>query len=110
MNFPKGILRKEQLRHYNSVKWLLTDGPHEKREELPAPVQRHRQTGRSTLMAIIFIEEAMERPGKPIRIFDHYDNKVSHKYMVERIKKLLSEDKSFAKQFKFQGRRMTFRP
>jgi len=65
-------LRPEQRIRYEEVKWLLDD-------------INNRQTGRSYLMALAFIEIAAENPGKWIRCFDHYGNFVSNRYMIETI-------------------------
>ena len=51
-------LSESQMMRYESIKWLLGDGP--------------RRSGRSFLMAVIFVEKAVSDLGHVISVHDHY--------------------------------------
>jgi len=53
-------LTKEQRKHYASVKWLLGEGPC--------------GTGKTTLMALVFIEKALSNLDNRIYVFDHHQS------------------------------------
>lgn len=51
-------LSKLQQEYYPAIKWLINDGP--------------RASGRTTLLAVAFLEKAVETPGRKILVFDHF--------------------------------------
>ena len=77
---PLFKLTPTQKKHYETVRWLYMDGPKVLRNgrEHP-PVEKNRQTGRSTLLMAVLLEIAMERRGAWVRVCDPYslDNDVS---------------------------------
>lgn len=83
-------LNSWQKKHYESVRWLLTDGPIEARRSMPgAQVCKNRQRGRSYLMHYIFIEEALKYPGREILTIDHYGADSMRKFTKAGIEKQL---------------------
>jgi hypothetical protein len=111
MNFSKGILTKVQLKHYSSIRWLLDDGEPKKLmdgEEFLGFIPKNRQSGRSMLMAIIFINMAMERPGEMIRVFDHTGEPKADQNMMFRIQEILKNDPVLVTKFSFHGRRIRY--
>ena len=70
-------LTKTQEKHFEAIKWLLTEN--------------YRAEGRSYLMSYIFIEEALEYPGRSIRIFDHYPTEESKGHLMTRLFLLVTQ-------------------
>lgn len=62
-------LTKEQLKHFESIRWLIQDGP--------------LRVGKTFLMCVIFLEKAMKNNGQNIYIFDH--NPASHHSYFSRL-------------------------
>ena len=56
-NSIKITLTEEQHKHYETVRWLLGDG--------------HVASGRTTVMAYVFLEKAFDNLGIPVFVFDH---------------------------------------
>lgn len=84
-------LNRTQRKHYLSIKWLLIDGD----LKTASKKEKNRQTGRSTLMQLIFVELAMSRPGQPIWWFDHIPGSsmrwAAYENFKRRVKKLQEE-------------------
>lgn len=51
-------LAPQQLDYYHAIQWLVNDGP--------------RRSGRSHILALAFIQKAMDYPERRIPVFDHY--------------------------------------
>jgi hypothetical protein len=88
-------LTEEQKKHYESIKWLIS-GP--------------LATGRTTLLAWAFIEHAIDHPEEKIRIFDHYHNFMTDRYMMHAIQIYTQQSKDFKfimldYSFKYTGKR-----
>jgi hypothetical protein len=70
------MLKEDQLRHWETVKWLVGDDG--KRE------------GRSTLLALAMIAEADRHPERWVPLWDHYmDTKQTRDLVVDRVEALL---------------------
>ena len=65
------MLTPKQQSHYESVRWLIRDG--------------NRRSGRTFLMAYIFVEEALQNPGRTIHIFNHMVGMRARDYMVRQV-------------------------
>lgn len=76
-------LTEEMKRHLPSLLWLFDD------TEGPAGT---RQTGRSTLLAHVFMTLAKQNPGKLIQVIDHTRTKAGANYVLRRIKQLAASD------------------
>ena len=54
----KGKIKPSQQVHYRTIRWLIDDV--------------YRREGRTTMLAIMFLEQAIINPARSIRVFDHY--------------------------------------
>ena len=68
-------ISKLQTKHHDSVKWLLMGA---------------RASGRSHLMAIVFIEKAIQELGNWIEVFDHVPYRECPRFVLEVILKILT--------------------
>ena len=74
-------LTEQQEKYKDAITWLIDN-------------DANRATGRSYLMACVFIESAIKYPGKEIEIFDHgifYAQHVSKKHMLKIISGLVEK-------------------
>jgi len=62
-------LTPEQTRHFESILWLLDSGP--------------RGVGRSTLMALAFLEIAKKNSGLYVYVFDNNPFRLFHMYLIK---------------------------
>jgi len=69
-------ITKLQNEHYNSIKWLL-DG------------NNGRRIGKSSLMALVFIEIALKNRGQWIEVYDHFPTFMAKNLMIQKIKDLI---------------------
>lgn len=69
-------LSKLQAKHKNAIKWLFSACP--------------RAEGRSTLLAIVYIELAIEE-GREIRIRDHFGYADADRHLMGHVKMILQE-------------------
>mgnify|MGYP001613742067 CR=1 FL=1 len=69
-------LTTTQKKHYESIKWLLDNN--------------NRAEGRTTLMAFVFVQLAIENPNKHIEITDH----VNFNYKLTRRDEILNKIRS----------------
>lgn len=70
-------LTKEQMIHYRSIMWLISEGP--------------RASGRTYLLAIAYISKAMMNPNMRVSVKDHGD--CSDRNLMEQIKNILTDVK-----------------
>lgn len=84
----KGInLTKLQVKYLPAISWLVKDG--------------NRGQGRTFLLAVAFIQEAIETGGI-VRVFDHYPDPVSvRQNLMPLIKNIISMDKKLLKRTEF---------
>ena len=68
-------LRPEQRIRYEEIKWLLDD-------------INNRQTGRSYLMVLAFLETAAKNPGKWVRCFDHTNLRQANVLLTNKVKEV----------------------
>ena len=75
-------LTQEQLKHFKSIRWLIGDGL---------------ACGKSTVLAMAFIDHAMKYPGQRVRVFDHkkYDNPYMDRLFLDRVMSLITNKKDF---------------
>lgn len=59
-------LTDEQVKHLDTVRWLVSDG--------------YRGEGRTTVLAVAYLEKAMSNEGKPIAVVDHHLDGQSTKF------------------------------
>jgi hypothetical protein len=92
----KRTLRPEQRKHLESVLWLLED--------------QYMSEGRSTVLAVAFIQLALQRPNCWVCVFDH---DVTHgsaeaalEYQMGRIQSLLKSEK---REDNFEFKKYSFR-
>lgn len=100
-------LNKRQKDAKEHIRWLLDDG---ELKDTPhgALVGKNRQSGRSTLLAIVFIEMAMASPGREFFFFDHLGaNPVSVKLMYDRLEALLRSNPKMG-EFRLRSNSLTF--
>ena len=69
------VLTNQQEERYEAVKWLLDEGPV--------------GSGRTTLMALVFIEIAFDNQNQYIKVFDHY--RKGNKNLLAMIEKVFSQ-------------------
>jgi hypothetical protein len=82
-------LNLQQKKYAKAIRWLLDDA------ETPSS-RGNRCSGRSTLMAHIFIQMAYDRPGHKVYLFDHcagFTSTTLKRYTVERVKKIIADSK-----------------
>ena len=85
-------LSEQQEKAYPYIKWLLSDNRY-----LEEPV------GKTYLMSIIFIEQALEEPGEWIHIFDHsYTEGYTHEHMLKQMLNGIENRVAKIKDFKFE--------
>ena len=85
-------LTEQQKKAYPYIKWLLSDNRH-----IEEPV------GKTYLMSIIFIEKALETPGRWIHIFDHsYTKGTVREIMLETMLAGIQYKVSNINDFKFE--------
>ncbi len=71
---------KRQKEFLPAIKWLLSDE------------MEDRQSGRTTLMAYVFILKAIKNPGKRIYLFDHFGGSLATKrVLMTNIEMILGE-------------------
>lgn len=70
------VLSKQQKKYWPAIMWLTDEF-------------NYRQEGRTTLMALAFIRQAIEHRGMWIRVYDHYPNYQTHRLMLDTIHRLL---------------------
>ena len=73
-------LTPEQIKHFDSVMWLLF-GP--------------RCSGRTYLIAIVTIYEALKREGQKVYVNDHYSGEVSKKHLIDMINDIVEKRGTF---------------
>ena len=72
---------KTQKKYFKAIEWLLSND------------LKDRRSGRTTLMAYIFIKMAINNPRTKIYLFDHYGLPISTKIsLIPSIKNLLGEE------------------
>jgi hypothetical protein len=69
-------LSKEQAKHYESIKWLISEG--------------QRGSGRTYLMALAFVEKSIYEGGW-VRIFDHTPYEIAQKQLLMQIDNIVSK-------------------
>jgi len=85
-------LTEQQKKAYPYIKWLLSDNRH-----IEEPV------GKTYLMSIIFIEKALETPGRWIHIFDHsFTEGTVREIMLETMLEIIQNKITEIKDFKFE--------
>ena len=87
MKFLK--LTYEQKKHLETLKWLVD-------------VDKNAATGRTTLLAIAFLETAFENPNKKIYIFDHCRFSLSADINLIKIIKDLLPDQEVMEKMKME--------
>ena len=92
-------LTSEQMEHANHINWLLST--------------ENIRTGRSYVLATVFIQLSVDNPGVDIRVFDHnvffY---LSDKFMFENIIHIIKTNKSLEEirdNFTFNKSKRTFK-
>lgn len=79
-------LTKDQAAKYETIRWLLADGPHGQ--------------GKSLLMALAFIDRAIDSPGLWVEIFDHRRNYRATRSLIDNIKIIFDDSKEYRLQIK----------
>ena len=69
----KTELTKQQTAHLRTVEWLLSDD----HEDIA--------TGRSTVLAVAYINKALEYPGRRIRVVDHFPAEQASRQLLSMI-------------------------
>jgi len=69
----------DQAKHIQTIEWLLD----------PVGSEDFKDKGRTNLLALGFINAAMENPGFPIPIFDHYNCVLGQLNIEDRIEKFI---------------------
>ena len=82
-------LNKKEKDRLEAIEWLLDDSI------------LARQTGRTKLMAIAFINKASRNEGKPIKVFDHTGTKAGIVFLFTSIEQII-EDDNVLKDYYFQ--------
>lgn len=82
-------LSKHQSKYLEAVDWLLDNNA-------------NRASGRSYLMAVVFIGCALRHPNTEIIVFDHWPFEIAHRQMLRLIKNLLSQDEELLKRTEFK--------
>jgi len=78
-------LTPKQLAALPHIEWLLDDW-------LDPINLNNRATGRSFLMAVIFIRMAQKSPGRWIEIFDHFPHPRNRKFMLDSVSRLAQKE------------------
>lgn len=88
---------------YTSIKYELTDLQKnwlDTLRKLLDPIS-HRRTGRSFVMAIVFIELALENAGGWVTVFDHYNDYIKAKeHLINTIRHILRQDKKIKAEYR----------
>lgn len=85
-----GSLTKKQTKHYDAVRWLLSPGP--------------RGGGRTTLMALCFIDIALQT-GMLIEVFDHHStHRDAQREMLRRVVEIAATMKNIKLTTRSDGR------
>lgn len=72
-------LTQKQAERYDTVRWLVNEGP--------------RASGRTTLLALAFLEKAYHNQDSWVRVFDHTQGILSnHINLTDRISELFYKD------------------
>jgi len=80
---PKKLfkLTQDQQQKLDTLKWLISDHHND------------RETGRTTLLAMAFIEKAITNPGLWVRLFDHHIGGATNTILMSmRIESLIPEE------------------
>lgn len=92
MDEIKEGLTEHQKSCYYAIKWLMNPG------------LSSRATGRTYLLAVIAIEEALSNPGTRIVLRDHFPGRDMDRYLMRTIQDILSKfpDDKLVKMFRFE--------
>jgi len=95
MNFE---LNQGQEQHMKTLEWLLD-------------IEKNNGSGRTHLMAVTFIKLAQNKPGKWIKVFDHYPGTSIKKgnMMIRYLKSIISNDKKLMKKTEFKDNEFRIR-
>jgi hypothetical protein len=84
-HYVSGLQLTEGQRHrYETVEWLL-----DRKSNIG--------TGRTTLMALAFINIAIKNLGKPVKVFDHTGEELFNHRMIAEILRLIRTDQTLRK-------------
>lgn len=78
MSELRAFLKPEQVKHWDSIRWLIDF--------------EIRGEGRTTLLALAFIEQADKRLNRTIQLWDHYNATPPRTaYMVDAVRRILDQ-------------------
>ena len=80
-------LTKEQSKHLESIEWLISD---------------QRAVGKSFLLALAFIDKAVNNRGMLIRVFDHFPERQATIRLLCTIENIISQDKKLLERTEFE--------
>lgn len=80
-------LSKLQQKHFDSLKWLVSDS---------------RRDGKTYLLAIVFIQKAISKQGEWVRPFDHYPEIHGLENLMNLIHGLLTDKENFTFDSEFK--------
>lgn len=88
-------LTKQQQEYYEAVEWLIGDN------------NKNIAVGKTTLMAFVFLEKALQNGGKYVYVFDHYPR--SKRNILNAIEKIFGTLKIENKHLDINISEMKFR-
>ncbi len=73
-------LSKTQKQHVGSICWLLDD-------------VNFRQEGRTTLLAVVYLNKALDNPGQRVYVRDHHPNEQANSQLRNKIECIIGSQK-----------------
>ena len=87
-------LSKIQRKHLKAIEWFISDN--------------NRREGRSYLLAIAYINKAVNSRGQWIQVLDHFPTTETNRRLFEVIEQMISKDKQLLKKSCFNDRKFIF--
>jgi len=106
-------LNEHQLKHYAGVRTFVGFPNDLPREQIDAAREwlansYNRAQGRTTILAMCFLEWAVTQPGKRIDFFDHFSERSGQESMQKVLKDIVAQHPVFRAHVKFVERGFAF--